>query len=81
MGSSAFYLTWKEPKKPNGILTGYHIYYQEVDGTHTGPMTEREPDISDPFINRAKLASLKPRSKYRLTVRARTAVSFYFYCI
>lgn len=75
MGASAFFLIWKKPKQPNGILTGYHIYYQEVDGTVTGDMSERDPPISDPMVTRAKLATLKPGTKYRITIRARTAVS------
>ena len=33
MGSSALLLAWKKPQEVNGILTGYRIYYQEVDGT------------------------------------------------
>lgn len=78
MGSSAFFLIWKKPKQPNGILTGYHIYYQVVEGTETGPMSERDPPINDPMVTRAKLASLKPATKYRITIRARTAVSMNF---
>ncbi|KAK8743667.1 hypothetical protein OTU49_001198 [Cherax quadricarinatus] len=74
MGSSAFFLLWKKPKQPNGILTGYHIYYQEVKGTNTGPQSERDPPINDPLLTRAKLASLKPGTKYRITIRARTAM-------
>lgn len=75
MGSSAFFLIWKKPKQPNGIVTGYHIYYQVVEGTDTGPLSERDPPINDPMVTRAKLASLKPATKYRITIRARTAVS------
>ncbi|XP_069981771.1 neuroglian isoform X2 [Penaeus vannamei] len=74
MGSSAFFLIWKKPKQPNGILTGYHIYYQVVEGTETGPLSERDPSINDPMVTRAKLASLKPATKYRITIRARTAM-------
>ncbi|XP_068206070.1 LOW QUALITY PROTEIN: neuroglian-like [Palaemon carinicauda] len=72
MGSSAFFLIWKKPKQPNGIVTGYHIYYQEVDGTNTGITSERDPPIRDQLVTRAKLASLKPATKYRITIRAAT---------
>lgn len=75
LGSSAFYLIWKKPKQPNGILTGYHIFYQEVDGTKTGPISERDPPILDPTVTRAKLASLQPGTKYRIIIKASTAVS------
>ncbi|XP_063870133.1 neuroglian-like isoform X1 [Scylla paramamosain] len=74
LGSSAFYLIWKKPKQPNGILTGYHIYYQEVDGTKTGAISERDPPIRDHTVTTAKLASLRPGTKYRITIRARTAM-------
>ena len=30
LGTSAFYLSWKKPERPNGNLIGYEIYYQEV---------------------------------------------------
>lgn len=75
LGSSAFYLIWKKPKQPNGILTGYNIYYQEVEGTETGQKSQRDPPILDPTVTRAKLASLKPGTKYRIIINARTAVS------
>ncbi|KAK7076289.1 ATP-dependent DNA helicase chl1, partial [Halocaridina rubra] len=74
MGSSAFFLIWKKPKQPNGILTGYHIYYQDVDGTNIGVVSERDPPIQDPLVTRAKLASLKPATKYRITIKARTKI-------
>jgi len=30
LGASALFLIWKKPDQPNGILTGYRIYYQTV---------------------------------------------------
>lgn len=32
LGASALYLVWRKPEQPNGILTGYRIYYQKVLG-------------------------------------------------
>lgn len=72
MGSSALYLIWKRPVDQNGILTGYKIYYEEVDGTKLGTRVDR-PSISDPRETRAKLASLQPDTKYRITIRATTS--------
>ncbi|XP_013792636.2 neuroglian-like [Limulus polyphemus] len=72
MGSSALYLIWKRPVDQNGILTGYRIYYEEVDGTKLGTKVERPP-ITDPRETRAKLASLQPDTKYRITIRATTS--------
>ncbi|XP_012258678.2 neuroglian isoform X2 [Athalia rosae] len=72
LGSSALYLVWKKPEKPNGILTGYKIYYHIVTGTNVGPLLEREPHIRDPTATRVKLAGLIPNTKYRIHIRAMT---------
>ncbi len=53
-------------------MTGYRIYYQEVDGTRLGPLLEREPRIPTNRTSKAKLAGLKPHSKYRVTIKATT---------
>ena len=72
MGSSALLLAWKEPEEKNGQLTGYRIYYQEVDGTNLGALLEREPRIMKNRTDKAKLAGLRPHSKYRVTIKALT---------
>lgn len=72
MGSSALYLVWKKPEQPNGILTGYKIYYQTVKGTKVGDLDEREPHITDPKQTSAKLAGLEPGTKYRIHIKATT---------
>lgn len=72
LGSSAFYLIWKKPEEPNGVLTGYRIFYEKVEGTHLGAEIEKEPPITDPTQTKAKLAGLEPNTKYRLHIRATT---------
>jgi len=72
MGSSALLLAWKSPQEVNGKLTGFRIYYQEVDGTQLGPVLERQPRIINPTSDKAKLAGLRPHSKYRVTIKATT---------
>lgn len=73
MGSSALLLAWKPPQEINGILTGYRIYYQEVtEGSELGPIQERNPRIMKDTTGKAKLAGLKPHSKYRVTIKATT---------
>lgn len=72
LGSSAFFLKWKPPPQPNGILNGYRIYYQEVNGTAVGANLERPHQISDPKETSAKLAGLKSNTKYRIHVTATT---------
>ena len=68
MGSSALLLAWKSPQEVNGKLTGFRIYYQEVDGTQLGPVLERQPRIINPQSDKAKLAGLRPHSKYRVRI-------------
>ncbi|GLV37958.1 Neuroglian [Carabus blaptoides fortunei] len=72
MGSSAFFLSWKKPVQSNGILTGYNIYYQEVNCTRVLDMMSRLPQINRPDVFSAKLSGLKPDTKYRLHVKATT---------
>lgn len=72
LGSSAFLLQWKKPLSPNGKLTGYRIYYEEMKGSYLGDRVERDPDIKDPRITRAKLAGLKSNTKYRISIVATT---------
>uniref|UniRef100_A0A6G1SAQ6 Neuroglian n=1 Tax=Aceria tosichella TaxID=561515 RepID=A0A6G1SAQ6_9ACAR len=74
MGTSAFYLVWKRPEKVNGRLIGYEIYYEEVSGTELKERVKRRPSIDDPLETKAKLANLKPNTKYRITIVAKTKV-------
>lgn len=72
MGSSAFWLEWKKPLYPNGKLTGYKVYYEEVKGSYVGERREYDPHITDPRITSMKMAGLKPNTKYRISVAATT---------
>ncbi|KAK8765385.1 hypothetical protein V5799_031993 [Amblyomma americanum] len=74
MGSTGLYLTWKQPQQPNGVLTGYHIYYQEISGTSLEPERQRLPPVRDPLQTKARLTGLRPNTVYRITVRAATAL-------
>nr|UEK51592.1 neuroglian-like protein [Parasacculina yatsui] len=69
MGSSAFYLLWQPPAEANGVLTGYRVLYQQIDGLRVGPLLKRQPSVSN-GTSRAKLAGLRPATKYRISVRA-----------
>jgi len=74
MGSSALFLVWSRPAEPNGILTGYKIYYQVINGTKLGKLLERKPHVMDPQATSAKLAALAPDTIYRVHIRATTKV-------
>ena len=73
MGSSALLLAWTPPQEINGVLTGYRIYYQQVtEGSELGPIMERKPKIMRDTAGKAKIAGVKPHSKYRVTIKATT---------
>ncbi|XP_060537044.1 neuroglian isoform X2 [Cylas formicarius] len=73
LGSSAFMLKWEKPDRPNGNLTGYNVYFAEVETSmKVGRPIPRTPQITDPNITRAKLAGLKPGTKYRIYISATT---------
>ncbi|XP_066248839.1 neuroglian isoform X1 [Euwallacea similis] len=73
LGSSAFMLKWEKPDRPNGNLTGYNIYYAEVDqNLKVAGANGRKPQITDPNRLRAKLAGLRPATKYRIYISATT---------
>ncbi|KAM7349143.1 neuroglian isoform 1-T6 [Cochliomyia hominivorax] len=74
MGSSAFWLVWKKPLNPNGKLTGYRVYYEEVKGSYVGERREYDPHITDPNVTSMKMAGLKPNTKYRISIAATTKV-------
>lgn len=72
VGSTAMLLKWNKPIEINGILTGYRIYYQLVNGSRIGNEMERHPQITNPEATSAKLSSLMPETKYRISIRATT---------
>ncbi|XP_050519351.1 neuroglian isoform X1 [Diabrotica virgifera virgifera] len=73
LGSTGFLLKWEKPDKPNGILTGYNIYWSKVDPfMKVDEPNPRKPQIMDPNLKRAKLGNLLPGTKYRLYIAATT---------
>ncbi|KAL3290227.1 hypothetical protein HHI36_023584 [Cryptolaemus montrouzieri] len=75
LGCSAFLLRWEKPERPNGILTGYNIYYAIISSNmKVDAPVPRKPQIMDPNVKRAKLAGLKPGTKYRIFIAATTTV-------
>lgn len=70
---SAFLLTWKPPGKPNGILTGYNIYYRPlIEGT-TNARSPRKPQITGGNILSCKLSGLKEDTTYVIYISALTS--------
>ncbi|XP_008200376.1 neuroglian isoform X4 [Tribolium castaneum] len=71
--SSAFLLTWKKPEKPNGMLTGYDIYYRRLDDSTTNSKIARNPQIRGGDVLSAKLSGLEPDTNYVIYIAARTS--------
>uniref|UniRef100_A0A8B9HQS7 Neural cell adhesion molecule L1 n=1 Tax=Astyanax mexicanus TaxID=7994 RepID=A0A8B9HQS7_ASTMX len=61
-------LQWTPPAKPNGILIGYLLQYQQ----RTSPMQVEK--IDDPKKTQLTLKKLDSRSRYRFDLRGRTNV-------
>ncbi|KAE8583409.1 hypothetical protein XENTR_v10020505 [Xenopus tropicalis] len=66
-------LIWGPPETPNGILTGYEIYHQIVNKTHTGAKYFSET-INDPTQQNWTLSNISSKDTYRFYLYATTSV-------
>lgn len=65
-------LKWEKPLKPNGVLRGYEVSYQEInDDGMLGPRV-KAAEIKNPEDMNYKLKFLNPLTKYRVSVIAIT---------
>ncbi|XP_064605046.1 neuroglian-like isoform X2 [Liolophura sinensis] len=73
-GPNHFLLSWEKPEitDQNGVIRGYDIGFQTVDGLDLGKMQDREPQINDLNVVRTTLSGLRPIQKYRVHIWART---------
>ncbi|XP_053377486.1 neuroglian-like isoform X2 [Mercenaria mercenaria] len=73
--SNSVTFTWMKPSEEecNGILIGYDIGYQTVDGLNLGAFQDNILQIDDPNAEFALLGGLLPAKKYRVHVFARTS--------
>ncbi|ESO96246.1 hypothetical protein LOTGIDRAFT_174928 [Lottia gigantea] len=70
VGSTHFTLHWGEPKEKNGIITGYDLGYQRVNG-----IMYEETKIAEKVDSRTRrtyLGGLEPGTNYRLYLWGRT---------
>jgi receptor-type tyrosine-protein phosphatase zeta len=72
VGSHHFGLAWSPPLEPNGIITGYIIEYQQVEGT-TLVGEKKELDLIPAGQHNAKVKNLTPSTSYRVTITATTS--------
>uniref|UniRef100_UPI00398E335A neural cell adhesion molecule L1-like n=1 Tax=Pristiophorus japonicus TaxID=55135 RepID=UPI00398E335A len=63
--------SWGQPHRPNGILTGYVLQYQQINGTESGPL--REQNVSMPGPTRLTLRELQPHYVYKFHVSGVTS--------
>ncbi|XP_067832236.1 neural cell adhesion molecule L1.2 isoform X2 [Heptranchias perlo] len=63
--------SWSQPQRPNGILTGYVLQYQQINGTESGPL--KELNITAPGMMKFTVGELQPQSIYRFHVRGQTS--------
>ncbi|XP_054636541.1 neural cell adhesion molecule L1.2 isoform X2 [Dunckerocampus dactyliophorus] len=64
-------LRWTPPSRPNGILIGYLLQYQQIVESDDSPMQEEK--INDPKISHLTLKGLDRHSHYRFYLKGRTA--------
>ncbi|XP_066559316.1 neurofascin homolog (chicken) a isoform X2 [Amia ocellicauda] len=65
------YLDWEKPAEPNGILTGYTLKYQTVNGTRLGRM---QVENFPPNITNFSLRRPDRYTRYKFFLSARTQV-------
>ncbi|KAI6201513.1 hypothetical protein M3Y96_00850200 [Aphelenchoides besseyi] len=67
-------LSWRPPQNPNGQITGYEVTYQLV----SRGMCDNVPDAVQTVMSSGPgytLSGLKPHSKYRIGVAAKTQIA------
>ncbi|CAF1002499.1 unnamed protein product [Adineta ricciae] len=72
-GGNGIYLFWEPPDEPNGFIIGYQIDYKTIESIMAQPGLD-QPSVSlyDPLQREHLIGGLKPNTKYRVQVRART---------
>ncbi|KAH3820533.1 hypothetical protein DPMN_122277, partial [Dreissena polymorpha] len=74
--SNSFSLQWLplEVEDRHGIILGYDIAYQRMEGLELGALHDRDEQINDPYTTQAVLTGLLPDVKYRVYIFARTTL-------
>ncbi|XP_061582531.1 neurofascin homolog (chicken) a isoform X1 [Cololabis saira] len=67
----SLHLEWEEPLEPNGILTGYQLEYQTVNGSELGPSKQL---TFPPNVTEFLLRLPDRNTRYRFFLSARTRV-------
>ncbi|XP_043932732.1 neurofascin isoform X27 [Protopterus annectens] len=69
--SSSLLVEWGHPDNPNGVITGYTLKYQTVNGTRLGRLTT---ETFAPNVTRFTLRKASPFAQYRIFVNANTQI-------
>ncbi|CAE1331778.1 NRCAM [Acanthosepion pharaonis] len=67
-GSGHFHLKWEPPEKKNGILIGYDIGFQKINGLKLSPMKYESEQIRDPTSTQHMLRGLDHSTNYRVHI-------------
>ena len=72
-GGNGIYLFWDLPDEPNGFVIGYQIDFKTIESIVAQPGID-QPSIvlRDPNQRDYLLGGLRPNTRYRVQVRART---------
>ncbi|XP_051865112.1 neural cell adhesion molecule L1-like isoform X2 [Pristis pectinata] len=65
-------VSWSPPQHPNGILTGYVLQYEQINGMVSSPL--REQIIPSPTTTNVTVHDLQPNAFYKFHVMGQTSV-------
>ncbi|UJR16314.1 hypothetical protein I4U23_003220 [Adineta vaga] len=72
-GGNGIYLFWEPPDEPNGFVIGYQVDYKTIESIVAQPGLDQPPlTLRNPLQRDYLIGGLKPNTKYRVQVRART---------
>ncbi len=70
---NGIFLFWDPPDEPNGFIIGYQLDYKTIESIVAQPGLDQPPiGVQDPLLRNYLIGGLKPFTKYRVQVRART---------
>ncbi|XP_029636041.1 neuroglian isoform X2 [Octopus sinensis] len=71
-GSGHFHLKWEPPEERNGVLIGYNIGFQKINGLKVSPVKYEDEPTTDPTMTEYILRGLEASTNYRIQIQAMT---------
>ncbi|XP_052824013.1 neuroglian [Octopus bimaculoides] len=72
-GSGHFHLKWEPPEERNGLLIGYNIGFQRINGLKVSPVQFEDEPTTDPTMTEYILRGLEASTNYRIQIQAMTS--------